>query len=194
MRRPPLALPVDGGAGGRDRAGPTFDGAGDNESRRARRSGLWRRTSIARPSPLSRRLPRCAPRRSRRCSRRLPRRSGAREVITWKSTDGRAVEGLLTYPVGYQAGTRVPLLLMIHGGPAGVFMRSFIGAAAPYPIASFAARGYAVLRVNPRGSSGYGRTSATPTAGLGRRRLPDLMTGVDHVDRHGRRRPRSRSA
>ncbi len=63
------------------------------------------------------------------------------ETVMWKSKDGRTVEGLLTYPDGYQTGTRVPLLLVIHGGPAGVFTRSFIGNASPSPLAVFAAKG-----------------------------------------------------
>src|SRR6185369_13960120 len=81
---------------------------------------------------------------------------GRTEVITWKSKDGKQIEGLLTYPVGYQAGQRVPLLLNVHGGPAGVFQQSFLGGRGAYPLATFAARGYAILRANPRGSSGYG--------------------------------------
>ena len=52
---------------------------------------------------------------------------GKTELIKWKSSDGLEVEGLLTYPVNYQAGKRVPLLLIIHGGPAGVFTQSFLG-------------------------------------------------------------------
>jgi hypothetical protein len=54
---------------------------------------------------------------------------GKTEVIKWKSTDGRDIEGLLTYPVGYTAGTKVPLILNIHGGPAGVFSRTMWAAA-----------------------------------------------------------------
>ena len=50
---------------------------------------------------------------------------GKTEVIKWKSKDGREIEGLLTYPVGYVAGTKVPLILNIHGGPAGVFQQSY---------------------------------------------------------------------
>ncbi|HUR99170.1 MAG TPA: DPP IV N-terminal domain-containing protein, partial [Pyrinomonadaceae bacterium] len=49
---------------------------------------------------------------------------GKTEVIKWKSTDGREIEGLLTYPVGYVAGTKVPFILNIHGGPAGVFQQN----------------------------------------------------------------------
>jgi len=79
---------------------------------------------------------------------------GRTEVVTWKSKDGKQIEGLLTYPVGYQAGQRVPLILNVHGGPAGVFVQSFLGGRGPYPLATFAARGYAILRANPRGSSG----------------------------------------
>jgi dipeptidyl aminopeptidase/acylaminoacyl peptidase len=78
-------------------------------------------------------------------------------VVKWKSSDGLDVEGLLTYPVGYKPGARVPLLLVVHGGPAGVFTQNFLPGRGVYPIASFASRGFAVLRVNPRGSSGYGQ-------------------------------------
>ena len=82
---------------------------------------------------------------------------GRTEVVKWKSTDGKTIEGLLTYPVSYRASTRVPLLVIVHGGPAGVFVRSFTGVPSPYLVAGFASRGYAVLRCNVRGSSGYGR-------------------------------------
>src|SRR6202040_2330057 len=49
---------------------------------------------------------------------------GRTEVIRWPSNDGKEIEGLLTYPVGYSEGKKCPLLLVIHGGPAGVFTRS----------------------------------------------------------------------
>jgi dipeptidyl aminopeptidase/acylaminoacyl peptidase len=107
---------------------------------------------------------------------------GKTEVIRWKSTDGKEIEGLLTYPAGYQAGRKVPLILNIHGGPAGVFQQSFVGGRGVYPIATFAARGYAILRPNPRGSSGYGtefrRANVKDWGGAD---FQDLMTGVDKV-------------
>ncbi len=107
---------------------------------------------------------------------------GRTETISWKSSDGLAIEGLLTYPVGYRPGTRVPLLVVVHGGPAGVFTRTFIGTASPYPIAAFAAEGYAVLRCNPRGSSGYGKVFRHANKGdWGGGDYRDIMTGVDHV-------------
>jgi dipeptidyl aminopeptidase/acylaminoacyl peptidase len=107
---------------------------------------------------------------------------GKTEVIRWKSADGKDIEGLLTYPVGYQAGKKVPLILNVHGGPAGVFQQTFIGGRGVYPLASFASRGYAVLRPNPRGSSGYGlefrRANIKDWGGAD---FQDLMTGVDKV-------------
>ena len=107
---------------------------------------------------------------------------GRTEVITWKSKDGKPIEGLLTYPVGYQSGQRVPLILNIHGGPAGVFQQSFLGGRGAYPLATFSSRGYAILRPNPRGSSGYGtdfRRANIKDWGMGD--YQDLMTGVDFV-------------
>jgi dipeptidyl aminopeptidase/acylaminoacyl peptidase len=107
---------------------------------------------------------------------------GRTEVIRWKSADGKEVEGLLTYPVNYRPGQRVPLLLNVHGGPAGVFQQTYIAGRGAYPLASFAARGYAILRPNPRGSSGYGtefRRANIKDWGFGD--YQDLMTGVDKV-------------
>ena len=108
---------------------------------------------------------------------------GTTEVLRWASTDGEEIEGLLTYPVGYEPGTRYPLLLVIHGGPAGYFTQSFIAyPRSLYPLAAFAVAGYAVLRVNPRGSGGYGyqfRQANYNDWGGGD--FQDLMAGVDHV-------------
>jgi dipeptidyl aminopeptidase/acylaminoacyl peptidase len=107
---------------------------------------------------------------------------GRTEVIRWKAKDGKEIEGLLTYPVGYQNGQRVPLILNIHGGPTGVFQQTFIGGRGVYPLATFASRGYAVLRPNPRGSSGYGtefRRANMQDWGGGD--YQDLMAGVDRV-------------
>ncbi len=107
---------------------------------------------------------------------------GKTEVIKWKSKDGREIEGLLTYPNNYAAGTKVPLLLNIHGGPTGVFQQSYIGGRGGYPLATFASKGYAILRPNPRGSSGYGTEFRRANIkDWGGRDYEDLMTGVDHV-------------
>ena len=107
---------------------------------------------------------------------------GKTEVVRWKSKDGREIEGLLTYPTNYQAGVKVPLILNVHGGPAGVFQQSYIAGRGSYPIAAFASKGYAILRPNPRGSSGYGtefrRANIKDWGGAD---YQDLMTGVDKI-------------
>jgi dipeptidyl aminopeptidase/acylaminoacyl peptidase len=112
---------------------------------------------------------------------------GKTDLIKWKSSDGMEIEGLLTYPINYQAGKRVPLLLIVHGGPAGVFTQSFLaGSRGVYPTATFSARGYAMLRVNPRGSSGYGQKFRFANIkDWGGGDYLDLMTGVDEVIRMG---------
>jgi dipeptidyl aminopeptidase/acylaminoacyl peptidase len=107
---------------------------------------------------------------------------GKTEAIRWKSTDGLEIEGLLTYPAGYEPGKRYPLILNIHGGPTGVFSESFVGRIVTYPIATFASRGYAVLRPNPRGSAGYGKDFRFANYNdWGGKDFQDDQTGVDHV-------------
>jgi dipeptidyl aminopeptidase/acylaminoacyl peptidase len=107
---------------------------------------------------------------------------GRTEIVKWKSKDGREIEGLLTYPNDYKAGAKVPLILNVHGGPAGSFQQSYLGGRGVYPLATFAARGYAILRANPRGSSGYGTEFRRANfKDWGGRDYEDLMTGVDKV-------------
>jgi dipeptidyl aminopeptidase/acylaminoacyl peptidase len=107
---------------------------------------------------------------------------GRTDVLHWKAQDGLEIEGLLTYPVAYERGRKVPLLVIVHGGPTGVFTQSFTGMPSPYPITVFAERGYAVLRVNPRGSGGYGRKFRYANyQDWGGGDYRDIMAGVDHV-------------
>jgi len=106
---------------------------------------------------------------------------GRTEVVSWKSGP-YTIEGLLTYPVGYGEGQKVPLMLNVHGGPAGVFTQSFTGGPGIYMIQVFAQRGYAVLRPNPRGSVGYGKEFRYANVkDWGGGDYQDLMRGVDHV-------------
>ena len=76
---------------------------------------------------------------------------GETEVITWKSTDGTPVEGILLKPVGYQAGRKYPLLVEAHGGPTGATNTAF-KANWGSPGQVWAGQGWAVLYPNPRGS------------------------------------------
>jgi dipeptidyl aminopeptidase/acylaminoacyl peptidase len=79
-------------------------------------------------------------------------------LIRWKNPkDGMDIEALLTLPIGYKPGTRVPLLTFIHGGPASHFDQRFLGYhGGTYPPHVLAGRGFAVLRPNPRGTGAYG--------------------------------------
>ncbi|HEV2691209.1 MAG TPA: S9 family peptidase [Bryobacteraceae bacterium] len=97
------------------------------------------------------------------------------EEVHFKSFDGTAVQGWL-YPA-LNASGRTPMILTIHGGPHGQFGYAF------NPQAQFyAGRGYAVLAVNPRGSSGYGQKFSDGSVNnWGGGDYKDLMAGVDHV-------------
>jgi dipeptidyl aminopeptidase/acylaminoacyl peptidase len=74
-----------------------------------------------------------------------------RKMTTASTFDGRAIEGWLTLPPDHVPGTRVPLVLEIHGGPFAAYGPHFSTDNQLY-----AAAGYAVLSVNPRGSTSYG--------------------------------------
>lgn len=104
------------------------------------------------------------------------------ETMKWKAADGRDIEGILIYPIGYKPGSKVPLLLNVHGGPAGVFVQHYSAAPVIYPLAVFASKGFAILRPNPRGSTGYGvafrRANEKDWGGAD---YQDLMRGVDKV-------------
>lgn len=103
------------------------------------------------------------------------------EEVDFTSKDGTKVGGLLTYPVGYVKGTKVPMLLRIHGGPNAQDQHSFAGERQ-----FFAANGYAVLAVNYRGSSGRGmKFSRAIAADWGHYEVEDLQAGVDHVVKMG---------
>jgi dipeptidyl aminopeptidase/acylaminoacyl peptidase len=109
------------------------------------------------------------------------------EIIKWKGADGKEIEGLLTYPINYKPGTKVPFILNVHGGPAGVFQQNCVAAnGGTYPIAAFAEMGFAILRPNPRGSSGYGTDFRTANrSDWGGKDFIDLMAGVDQVIKMG---------
>lgn len=95
--------------------------------------------------------------------------------VRWKS-DGFAIEGLLYLPP-QAAGGKVPLVVEVHGGPTGVFSDRYD------PFAQFLlGHGWAVLRPNPRGSTGYGAAFAAANRNdLGGGDFRDIMAGVDFV-------------
>ena len=108
---------------------------------------------------------------------------GQEEEITWKSTDGKTVGGVLVKPINYQAGQRYPLIVAIHGGPAGADVLSFNGG---YGSQVYAGAGYVVLKPNYRGSTNYGEKHKTDIVGdYFRLGYDDIMTGVDHLIAQG---------
>ncbi len=104
-------------------------------------------------------------------------RVGTTEEVQFKNPDGGTVGALLVKPANFQAGTKYPLLLRIHGGPNGQDQHLY-----NFERELFAANGYLVLAVNYRGSSGRGQDwKKAIFADWGNREVRDLLAGVNHV-------------
>lgn len=110
---------------------------------------------------------------------------GETEAIRWKSSDGTMVEGVLVKPIGYEKGKRYPLIVQIHGGPAGADLLSFNGRYVNYSHV-YAANGYFCLMPNYRGSTNYGEKFKLQISGdYFRQAYEDIMTGVDNLIKLG---------
>ncbi len=97
------------------------------------------------------------------------------ERLEYKSTDGWAVEGFFVKPLGWQAGKKYPMVLVIHGGPEGMF-----GVDWYHEFQVYAAKGWAVFYCNPRGSTGYGeKFERGEINNWGGMDYQDIMAGVD---------------
>ena len=102
------------------------------------------------------------------------------ERIEWKGADGATVEGLLYYPLDYQAGQRYPLVVQTHGGPQA--SDKFGSGGSQNYVAVLAAKGYAVLQPNYRGSTGYGDAFLRDMVGhYFQNAHQDVMAGVDFL-------------
>jgi len=111
---------------------------------------------------------------------------GKSEVISWKSQDGATIEGVLTKPADFDAGKKHPLLCVIHGGPTGIDRPMLLAGTRYYPIDTWAGRGSLVLRVNYRGSAGYGeKFRQLNVNNLGVGDAWDVLSGVDHLIKQG---------
>lgn len=97
------------------------------------------------------------------------------QLVQWKN-EGLSIEGLLYLPP-QASSQKVPLIVDVHGGPTGAFEDGY------YPfIELLVGQGWAVLRPNPRGSTGYGTAFAAANKNdLGGADYHDIMTGVDAV-------------
>lgn len=97
------------------------------------------------------------------------------ERFTYKSADDWDVDGFLVKPLGWQDNKKYPVILSVHGGPAGQY-----GVDWYHEFQVYAAKGYAVIFTNPRGSTGYGQKFERGIAGeWGGKDYVDVMNGVD---------------
>src|SRR5260370_25779689 len=76
-----------------------------------------------------------------------------REVTSWKSADGTTIEGVVYKPSDFDPKKKYPLLVVIHGGPAGGG-QPVVNADRYYPIERVVGNGALGLRANYRGSAG----------------------------------------
>ncbi len=110
------------------------------------------------------------------------RGAGRVEVISWEGALGERIEGVLHYPLGYEEGTKYPLILAAHGGPLWASRDEWASRWA-YPFLMWRQRGAFVLEPNYHGSSGYGQEFAE-SIGQGKYLtidVEDCEKGVDHV-------------
>jgi dipeptidyl aminopeptidase/acylaminoacyl peptidase len=108
------------------------------------------------------------------------------EVVSWPSQDGATIEGILHKPVGFEAGKRYPLLVVIHGGPTGISRATPFSSTSIYPIDLWVAKGALVLEPNYRGSAGYGeKFRSLNYRNLGVGDAWDVLSGVDYLVKEG---------
>src|SRR4029079_7608324 len=107
------------------------------------------------------------------------------EMIQWKSRDSTTIEGILLKPRNYDPKKKYPLLVLIHGGPTGIDFPAPIPAYV-YPVMQWVEKGAVVLRVNYRGSAGYGeKFRSLNVRNLGVGDMWDVMSGVDNLIQKG---------
>jgi dipeptidyl aminopeptidase/acylaminoacyl peptidase len=99
------------------------------------------------------------------------------ERVAFKGADGWDVDGFLMKPVGFDPSKKYPMVLTIHGGPAGM-----LGFDWYHEFQVYASHGWAVFFTNPRGSTGYGeKFERGVQMEWGGKAYTDIMNGVDAV-------------
>ncbi len=107
------------------------------------------------------------------------------ELVQWKSKDGAKIEGVLLKPANFDKNKKYPLLVVIHGGPTGIDLPEPTPTYV-YPIMQWVEKGAVVLRVNYRGSAGYGeKFRSLNVRNLGVGDMWDVMSGVDFLQKQG---------
>jgi dipeptidyl aminopeptidase/acylaminoacyl peptidase len=97
------------------------------------------------------------------------------ERVAFKGADGWDVDGFFMKPVGWEPGRKYPMILSIHGGPAGMYGFDWY-----HEFQVYAAHGWAVFFANPRGSTGYGeKFERGIELNWGGNDYVDVMNGVD---------------
>ncbi len=105
--------------------------------------------------------------------------------ITWKAPDGTEVGGVLELPYGYKKGDKLPLVVAIHGGPT-TSTKADLNFDPHNGRLYFAAKGYAVLCPNYRGSTGYGDKFVTDLIGNENDiEVKDILAGIQHLVKEG---------
>lgn len=119
---------------------------------------------------------------------------GKIQTIHWRSKDGLEIEGLLITPADYDASKKYPLLVTVHGGPAGAWNRRYLGGCDEYELmidptscwGNLTSLGFVVLAPNIRGSTGYGKEFRSANfADFGGGDYRDMMAGVDDLIQKG---------
>jgi dipeptidyl aminopeptidase/acylaminoacyl peptidase len=104
------------------------------------------------------------------------------ESFWFPAKDGVKVQGFLIRPPGFDPNKKYPLKFLIHGGPQGAWGDSW---SYRWNAELFAANGYVVVMINPRGSTGYGQAFVDGVNGdWGGKPFTDLMTGLDYAEQH----------
>jgi dipeptidyl aminopeptidase/acylaminoacyl peptidase len=107
------------------------------------------------------------------------------EVIQWNSKDGTLIEGVLLKPKHFNPQKKYPLLVVIHGGPTGTDFPDPVPYSV-YPMMHWVEKGAIVLRVNYRGSAGYGeKFRSLNLRNLGVGDMWDVMSGIDYLNKKG---------
>jgi dipeptidyl aminopeptidase/acylaminoacyl peptidase len=103
------------------------------------------------------------------------------EPFSFTGSERAKVEGFIVKPPGFDASKKYPVKFLIHGGPQGAWGDSWSFRWNPE---LFAASGYVVIMINPRGSTGYGQKFIDDINGdWGGRAYQDLMLGLDYAER-----------
>lgn len=111
---------------------------------------------------------------------------GNREMVSWKSTDGTEITGVLHKPADFQPGRKYPLLVVIHGGPTAISRPARVAGSGPYPIEQWLGRGAMILEPNYRGSAGFGeKFRSLNVRNLGVGDAWDVLSGVDYLVAQG---------